>query len=102
MVDTPASLQFAKNFRNQARPVREEKLLGLDNLNSQCSPDFQEAMRESKTELPYTPADCTDLCAVTDMVRISSRRCPKMLELNAPLHHNFLGYEYKNMVVTVQ
>ena len=67
--DTQTSLQFTKNFKNQARPSSQEKLLGLDNLNSQCAPGFIEAMRKAKAQLLYTPADCTDLCAVTDMVR---------------------------------
>lgn len=72
--DTPTSLQFAKNFRNQARPANQEKLLGLDNLNSQCAPEFIEAMRKSRVQLLYTPADCTDLCAVTDMVRCFAKK----------------------------
>lgn len=66
--DTATSLQFAKNFRNQARPANQEKLLGLDNLNSQCAPEFIDTMRKAKVQLIYTPADCTDLCAVTDAV----------------------------------
>lgn len=71
--DTATSLQFARNFKNQARPSNEEKLLGLDNLNSQCSPDFIHSMRKSSVQLCYTPADCTDLCAVTDAVRFVLR-----------------------------
>jgi len=70
--DTATSLQFAKNFRGQVRPANQEKLLGLDNLNSQCAPDFIDSMRKAKVQLIYTPADCTDLCAVTDAV---SRIC---------------------------
>ena len=67
--DTATSLQFAKNFKHQVRPFTDEKLLGLDNLNSQCAPVFIEQMRKSNVQLIYTPEDCTDLCAVTDLVR---------------------------------
>ena len=94
--DTATSLQFANHFRNQVRPASEEKLLGLDNLNSQCASQFIDTMRKAKVQLIYTPPDCTDLCAVTDAVSFFSRerytagstqcvRIPRVLR--AVVHH---------------
>ena len=39
----------------------------MDNLGSQCQPEFKEYIRkECNTLIVYTPNNCTDLCAVTD------------------------------------
>ena len=64
--DTPTSMQFAENFNRQTPDGNTEKLLGLDNLGSQCAPEFKKRIREGISLLIYTPENCTDLCAVTD------------------------------------
>ena len=87
--DTATSLQFTNNFRSQCRSANQEKLLGLDNLNSQCAPQFIHTMRKVKVQLIYTPADCTDLCAVTNAINICSNRCSK----RAALTDTERGYE---------
>ncbi len=49
-------------------PISGPYLLCLDNLRGHCTPEFREAAacRKPPVELVYTPADCTDACAVTD------------------------------------
>ena len=64
--DTSVSLKWASIFAEQTGSP-QEKLLGLDNLGSQCNPVFKNFIREKADALLiYTPAGCTDLCAVTD------------------------------------
>jgi len=45
-----------------------DHLLCLDNLGAHVNPDFRRAAWQHKPKvwLTYTPADCTDACAVTD------------------------------------
>ena len=75
-------MAWLKDFRRQTG-IREEKLLGCDNLGGQTHPDFREYARKSaNTLLVYTPEDCTDLCAVTDagLGREIKRRMKEMFE----------------------
>jgi len=46
--DTPTSMEFAKRFNKQTRAVGE-KLLRLDNLGSQCAPEFKKLIRDENT-----------------------------------------------------
>lgn len=64
--DRRTCMAWARDFRRDCGHVRE-KLLGLDNLDGQTYPQFRKYLRGSANVLLiYTPADCTDLCAVTD------------------------------------
>ena len=58
-------------FQKQTRPDSDEnpkffRIVGLDNLNSQSTADFQMTLKSWGVKLVYTPEDCTDLCAVVD------------------------------------
>ena len=62
--DTVTCAAYAKDFRKQTS--RRFKLLGADNLSGQCTPAFKRYMKgTANTLMAYSPADCTDLCAVT-------------------------------------
>ena len=64
--DRPTCMSWAKDYR-RSTGIQQEKLLGLDNLDGQTHPEFRKYLRQSSNSLLiYTPADCTDLCAVTD------------------------------------
>jgi hypothetical protein len=62
--DSNVVMNWLKDYKKESGSG--EKLLGLDNLGAQCSPEFKEAARKTETLLIYTPEDCTDACAVTD------------------------------------
>ena len=63
--DTETCMAYAKGFRKQTGA--SEKLLGLDNLTSHCTPRFKAYMKQhANTLLLFSPDGCTDLCAVVD------------------------------------
>jgi hypothetical protein len=59
-------MECAKNFKKQVGTVHE-KLLGLDNLSSQCGPAFKSFIRnKDNVFVNLHSEDCTDLCDKTD------------------------------------
>ena len=59
-VTSEASLRIAM------RSIQTGSLLVLDNLNGHRTEEYKKVAEEKSTFLLYTPAECTDLCAVND------------------------------------
>ena len=63
--DQDVSLQWLKDFRLYTNE-QGEVLLGLDNLGTQKTQQYQEYAVKHGIDLIYTPESCTDAVAVTD------------------------------------
>lgn len=57
---------WMEDFCELAAKNEPEVMLGLDNLSTQKTTNYQQTARDGDVLLTYTPEDTTDLCAVTD------------------------------------